>query len=188
MKLTRRGRWAVAGLPVYAVVAIVALSSLPGGTHSVDAAHATAAPSLPALPPELPDTPPPLPTIVAIPTLDVHAHVQPVAVGADGALGVPDDVQAVGVWRKDATTVLDAHVDSRAQGLGVFAHLGQLKPGDAIQVDADTFTVYAITQQPKDELPDTPAFTAPGVTLISCGGQFNYQTRHYADNIVVYAR
>jgi Sortase domain len=86
-------------------------------------------------------------------------------------------------------------VDTTA-GPAVFFRLGDLAPGDTIDVTrADrsvaTFTVYRVAEYAKDAFPtmtvygDTPRAE---LRLITCGGDFDPATGSYLDNIVIYAR
>jgi sortase (surface protein transpeptidase) len=93
-------------------------------------------------------------------------------------------------------SVIVGHVDT-VSGPGVFYNLYLLRPGDAIFVTLGTparrerFTVTWVTEVPKSKFPGQAVF---GLTqkrqlrLITCGGNFDYQTRHYLDNIIVGAR
>lgn len=127
------------------------------------------------------------------------APVVPVGVTA-GALDVPDDVHTLGWWQggtaagsNQGTVVIDGHVDSAGQGIGALASIARMQPGDRLtlrtarnQVD---YVVQARRSYPKDDLP-TGLFTRTGPSrfaLITCGGPFIITTRHYRDNIVVYA-
>jgi LPXTG-site transpeptidase (sortase) family protein len=89
--------------------------------------------------------------------------------------------------------VIVGHVDTYI-GPGVFYDLYQLRPGDTVYVDAggtrQRFDVTSIRELPKPSFPVSQVF---GTTekhmlwLITCGGAFDYETRHYLDNIVVSA-
>jgi hypothetical protein len=85
-------------------------------------------------------------------------------------------------------------VDSRT-GPAVFFRLRALRPGDIVRVGlADgrilVFRVQRVRRYPKDEFP-TEAVYLPTLNrelrLITCGGEFDYASGHYRDNIVVYA-
>jgi sortase family protein len=77
----------------------------------------------------------------------------------------------------------------------VFFRLRQLVPGDEIAVDrADgstvVFAVERVERHPKDAFP-TEAVYGPTpdarLRLVTCGGDFDRSTRHYVDNVVVFA-
>ncbi len=142
----------------------------------------------------------PLPVGVSIPAIDVVAPVVPVGVDGFGGVEIPDDVSTVGWYRFGPTpggsgsAALIGHVDARAQGPGVFFHLVGLEPGALVVVrfgdgSSRTFEVVGRRSYAKDELP-ARVFARGGkpvLSLITCGGAFDRQSRHYADNVVVYA-
>ena len=85
-------------------------------------------------------------------------------------------------------------MDSRT-GPAVFYRLRALRPRDIVRVGlADgrilVFRVQQVERYPKDEFP-TEAVYFPTLNrelrLITCGGEFDYASRSYRDNIVVYA-
>ncbi len=134
--------------------------------------------------------------------LDVDASVRPVSVGADGLLAVPTDPRQVGWWSSSArpaapsgSIVIAGHVDSATLGLGALFRLREARAGDTVSlVDAsDTSTRYTVVARrsyPKATLPAAEVFAldaGPRLVLITCGGRFDQTTRHYDDNIVVYA-
>lgn len=151
-------------------------------------------------------TPPPVPARAApparlrLPALGVDAPVVPVDVQPDRALAVPDDPTVVGWWRAGpqpgalaGSVVLDGHVDTRADGPGALFRLADLRPGHPVIVETAagevSYVVRAVRRYPKAELPAEVFDTAgaPRLVLITCGGAFDRRTRHYADNVVVYA-
>ncbi len=143
-----------------------------------------------------------VPTRVQVPQIGVQAPVVPVTVQPDGLLAVPSDVHTIGWWSAGAvaaapsgTVVLAGHVDSALQGAGTFFDLRTLQPGDQVILSgADgrtaAYTVTARRQYPKSVLPDDEVFgqaATPRLVLVTCGGSFDWDTRHYRDNVVVYA-
>lgn len=139
------------------------------------------------------------PTRVAIPAIDVDVDLVRLGLNIDGSMEVPDF--GLAGWYTDGPepgrpgpAVIVAHVDSRA-GPDVFAHLGDLTPGDEIGVvydSGDTVTFFAGSQEqtPKGELPVAaiwPTTNERLLTLITCGGEFDRRVRHYRDNLIVYA-
>jgi hypothetical protein len=89
--------------------------------------------------------------------------------------------------------VIVGHVDSYV-GPAVFYGLYLLRPGDPIYVDLgatrERFKVRSIRELPKALFPVNQVFGGTGrhqLWLITCGGDFDYKTRHYLDNIVVSA-
>jgi hypothetical protein len=141
------------------------------------------------------------PTAVAIAALDVRAPVMPVGLlAATGELVVPPSPMDVGWYQRSSepgdggVTLLTSHVDTRAEGRGVFAGLVRLMPGDLIELtlgDGTTsrWEVVAREQHPKAALPTTVfARTGPPtLALVTCGGTFDRTTRSYSDNVIVWA-
>jgi hypothetical protein len=90
--------------------------------------------------------------------------------------------------------VLVGHVDSRAQGAGAFFGLRDLHLGASVRVlladgSERAFKAVARRSYPKGQLPAKLNERAgrPMLILVTCGGQFDWGTHHYADNVVVFA-
>jgi hypothetical protein len=146
--------------------------------------------------------PAPPPVRLRLPRLNVDARVLPVSVGVDGLLGVPDNPRQLGWWSASGrpgmpsgSVVIDGHVDSAALGLGALFQLSEARPGDDVILTnaggrSTRYTVVARRSYAKTSLPVAEVFAAnvgPRLVLLTCGGPFDEATRHYADNIVVYA-
>jgi hypothetical protein len=141
------------------------------------------------------------PVGLRIPTIGLDAMVVPVGVdAATGLTAVPEDIDRVGWYRfgpepgELGSAVLLGHVDSHIQGLGAFFRLSSLEPGDRVVVllgdgSSRAFTVVGRRSYPKSALPAAvfDRTGPPRLALITCGGAFDQATRHYADNVVVYA-
>lgn len=77
----------------------------------------------------------------------------------------------------------------------MFYRLGALAAGQRIYVTRKdhTVAVFRITgvrQYPKDQFPTSTVYGNAGyaaLRLLTCGGQFDYATRHYLSNTVVFA-
>ena len=154
---------------------------------------------------DLPATPPPVITAAGrlrIDALGVDAPVVEVRVRPDGELEVPPHPSTVGWWAEGArpgggtgSVVVDGHVDTARDGPGAFFRLGSLRLGDPVELTASDgsthrYTVTATARYPKAELPAQEVFTQDGaerLVLITCGGDFDTASRHYADNVVVFA-
>lgn len=128
------------------------------------------------------------------------SSVVPVTVDAGGALAVPEDPATLGWWSGGAmpgagrgSIVIDGHIDSSRYGAGVFAQLRDLHVGDSIEVatagESRTYAVTGRRQFDKTALPAEVFDQTVGerLVLITCGGTFNRQSRHYSQNTVVYA-
>jgi hypothetical protein len=90
--------------------------------------------------------------------------------------------------------VIVGHVDSRS-GPAVFFRLRQLAPGDEIAVDrvdgsTAVFVVQRVERHPKGAFPTDAVYGPTPVAqlrLVTCGGEFDRRSRHYVDNVVVFA-
>jgi hypothetical protein len=145
----------------------------------------------------LPTSPP---TRVRIPALDVDAAVTGLGLEADGTMQVPADAATVGWYTRAPTpgslgpAVLAGHVDYRGRE-GTFAGLSKLRRTDRIEVTrTDGVTaVFEVTETgryPKDRFPSDAVYGPidhAGLRLITCGGDFDSRSGHYADNVVVFA-
>ncbi len=145
-----------------------------------------------------------MPVSLAIPAIGVHTSLIKLGLAPDHTLQVPPltpaGVKQAGWYDRGPTpgqagpAVIAGHVDSY-QGPGVFYRLGALKPGDAIDVTrADgtvaDFKVDAVDEYSKNKFPTQQVYgpvSYAGLRVITCGGQFDHQTRHYRSNVVIYA-
>ena len=108
--------------------------------------------------------------------------------GTDGVLRLPTDVRRAGWWDGSArlgdplgSVIIAAHVDSLDQGLGVFAQLLSVRPGDDVVVGAgkltQRFEVVRANLMPKTSLTaSSPLYSAPSaarLVLITCGREFD---------------
>jgi sortase (surface protein transpeptidase) len=152
-----------------------------------------------------PDQPHPLPArptgpmTITIPSIGVKAGIVGIGLQADGAMQIPDPDQ-VGGYKAGprpgapGPAVLIGHLDSRT-GPAVFYRLRELHPGDKILIrqrggPTTKFIVERLERHPKTALPTNriwPTTSKPLLRLITCGGSFNDATRHYRDNLIVYA-
>ena len=118
----------------------------------------------------------------------------------DGSLQVPADFAKAGWYREGVKpgdrgpAVLVGHVDSY-DGPAVFHRLKDLRKGDRVVVTRTdgskvAFAVYARETVRKDAFPTSRVYgdtDQPELRLVTCGGPFDAQTKHYLDNVVVYA-
>lgn len=145
--------------------------------------------------------PPIQPERIRIPRLGVDAPVLAAGIRPTGSLDVPDDPHLLGWWAGGAvpgatrgTAVVAGHVNATATGPGAFTNLSQLRPGDEVTVvGADRearFTVVAVRQYPKTDLPAEEAFSQEvtgRLALVTCTGPFGPRSGSYPDNLIVYA-
>lgn len=146
------------------------------------------------------------PTRIRIPAIGVTSDLTVVGLKKDGTLQVPkpgpDYDKAA--WFKGSPvpgavgpSVIEGHVDGKANGPSVFYRLGNLRPGNKVMVTRKdgtkvTFVVNAVRLYPKDEFPTLKVYgntRGPELRLITCGGPFdsNRAESGYTDNVVVFA-
>ncbi len=86
-------------------------------------------------------------------------------------------------------------MDSLSAGPSVFFRLGDLEPGDLVDVTlADqqvaVFKITGVRLYPKDQFPTSAVYgntDYAALRLITCGGSFDEQSHHYRSNIVAFA-
>lgn len=154
--------------------------------------------------PPAPAVPAPRPVHISIPSIDVQSELIVLGLNADGTLAVPSPgpdydkaawFDGSPVPGEVGPAVIEGHIDSAANGPSVFFNLGDLTPGDDIDIDrADGstvhFTVDAVRSYPKDDFPTLQVYgntTGPELRLITCGGEFDSAQGSYRNNTVVYA-
>jgi len=142
------------------------------------------------------------PWVVRIPSIGVQAKLIVLGYPTGAELPVPSLSSALNVgWYsftsipgRPGNTVLVGHVDTYL-GPAVFYNLYLLRPGNQIYIRLGSrgyarYTVRSIHLLPKSSFPTRQIFGsthARRLWLITCGGPFDYETRHYLDNIVVSA-
>jgi LPXTG-site transpeptidase (sortase) family protein len=141
------------------------------------------------------------PLSLVIPSIGVSTSLVHLGLTSSGALQVPPTTTVAGWYTGSprpgaiGSAVIAGHIDS-VTGPGVFFRLSQLQPGDRVYVRrADgTLAVFEVTQVRSYEKDDFPTAAVYGAVpdselrLITCGGTFDYSTRSYLSNTVVYAR
>ncbi|MGW4927629.1 class F sortase [Agromyces sp. NPDC004153] len=168
------------------------------------AGSAAALPDVPVTSPALQDQPaaPPAPTRLEVPALGIDVQVRPTGLDDQGRMGLVDD-PAIAAWyqwgpapaSEAGSTVIAAHVDSLTYDVLPFARLRDAAPGTEVVVTdaAGTRHAYAVQSLQVIEKADVDwdaAFDrsgAPRLTLVTCGGEFDYGNRRYLSNLVVTA-
>jgi LPXTG-site transpeptidase (sortase) family protein len=145
--------------------------------------------------------PPSEPVSIRIPSIGVSADpVVDLGLDDEGAMEVPADPALTGWYTGSPTpgeygpSVLAGHVTWNGAE-SVFFRLGDMRPGDRVEVDREdgttaVFEVTDIEQYPKDEFPTLEVYgNTDGSTLrlITCGGDYRADESFYTDNVVVYA-
>ncbi|GAA4727735.1 hypothetical protein GCM10023216_18600 [Isoptericola chiayiensis] len=170
----------------------------PSSEPAAPAEPVTRVPVRDAAPPQAVDVAAPVRVQVAD-TVDVD--VRPVGVDPDGTMELPGSGDVAGWYRFGAapadeagTTVLASHVDT-SEGVGAFAALADVEPGDRVRVtDADgavhDYTVRTVERFHKSGTPLETIFDRTGeprLALVTCGGRWDADAGHYEDNLVVTA-
>lgn len=169
--------------------------SAPGRKHP-EATEPAVGPDEPSGP-QLPES---SPVQVAIPGLGVTSTVVDLGLNLDGTMEVPQDPAEVG-WYVGShspggggAAVLAGHVTwDRAPA--VFFRLGDLRPGDRVEVTREdgrtaVFEVRRVARFPKDEFPTDAVYGQidhPSLRLITCGGAYDESANRYLDNVIVWA-
>ncbi len=142
----------------------------------------------------------PAPVSLTIPAIGVHTRLIRLGITAQGTLQVPASTAVAGWYTGSprpgevGSSVIAGHIDSYL-GPGIFYRLSDIRPGERIYVrrangSLAVFSVYAVRQYPKDHFPTGKVYgPAPDAELhlITCGGTFDYATRSYLSNVVVYS-
>jgi sortase (surface protein transpeptidase) len=135
-----------------------------------------------------------------IPAIGVRAAIVPQGIdktqGDVGNLAVPWAANAVGWWDggpapgQGGVAVMAGH---RVANWALW-RLPDLRAGDAIELIGTNgritnWIVRDLQEMPKADLPSSLWMEGgvPQLALVTCGGPFDYSTRHYRDNIVVWA-
>jgi len=186
---------------VLIVVAVASQERAPQPPKHAVAAIVSAVDSAVDAAPTLSPSPP---LVIDIPVIGVHSDLQYLGLTDDNRLEVPAPGPRFdeAAWYKYSATpgapgpaIILGHVDSGGYGPSVFFNLGRLQPGDEVLVTrADglvaVFRVDEVARYLKEEFPTLLVYgETPNATLrlITCGGEFDRDTGHYLDNIIVFA-
>ncbi len=193
------GRRAAAGVGAAAAVAAGAAAAFFGPDILREMkAHPVAAQPVRSAAPALPQAQASwVPSRVRITAIGVDARVESVGITSSGTMGVPQDIKDVGWYAlgvhpgQAGDAVIDGHL-TWTSGPGVFAKLGQLKPGDTVIVDYTDGTTRQFKVAKTTEYPwnDRPAglFATGGsarLSLVTCSGTWNGKA--YSNRVVVEA-
>ncbi|MCS5723549.1 class F sortase [Herbiconiux sp. CPCC 203407] len=142
------------------------------------------------------------PVRVEVPSLGIDISIAAESVDDTGALALPENPDVASwyrwgpsPWNPEGATVIASHVDSLEYGLGQFARLPDATAGTRISVTAADgrvadFEVQHVDLAEKDGIDWGQVFDREGparLVLITCGGEFDYDTGHYRSNVIVTA-
>ena len=148
-------------------------------------------------------TPPALvPQRIRVDSLGIDMAIESVGLAADGAMELPKD-PALAAWYRfgpspasaAGATVVAAHVDSLVYDIGPFAQLASASAGTEIVVTTDDgqdrrYAVESVQTVTKQDVPWAAIFDRNGpnrLTLVTCGGEFDYDAKTYLSNVIVSA-
>jgi sortase (surface protein transpeptidase) len=138
------------------------------------------------------------PRRVAVPSLGIDAPIVSLQMDADGDLPTPSSARTVAWYDYSAgpsdmgNAVLAGHVDWNFE-IGAFAPLIRATPGMTVTLSADgTAAVYrieSVSVVPDGDRDGLNALRTDGdntsITLVTCGGEFDWATRSYQDRVIV---
>jgi Sortase domain len=149
----------------------------------------------------VPQTPIPTspPVRLFLPTLNLHPPVEPLGLDRYGAMDTPNNIWDVGWYNAGPVpgapgdAVMDGHAGYPGQPL-IFGRLAKIQPGEPIWVvladgSKQVFTVVSVTSWPANSMPPNmfEPYGPPRLTLVTCDGDFNSDTKTYASRLVVEA-
>jgi hypothetical protein len=140
-----------------------------------------------------------VPVSLRVPAIGLAVSMSELGLNSDGTVEVPTDFQEPGWFRlgpspgQVGSAVILGHVDSY-RGPAVFFQLRSLQAGDRVEVSlADgavaEFVVNTVATYPKAQFPAEQVYASHGysaLNLVTCGGEFDSQTRSYLSNVVAY--
>lgn len=172
---------------------------LPAGDVFVDAGLVPTEALEPVPAPEALDDTPPI--RIRVPELGINATVIAMEMGADNILPVPDTGQEVAWYSygarlgEEGNAVLAGHVDWNRER-GVFWSLLDARPGQTITLVSNAGRVYEYRvdwartfseDSPEGLMTLRSLVGGTTITLVTCTGRFDVQTRSYQDRHVVRA-
>lgn len=144
---------------------------------------------------------PPEPVHLKVGAVGIDMDVTDVGLLPDGTMEIPNDADVAGWYRAmaapgedDGVALLAAHVDEPS-GLGPFASLRDLKEGAKVDVALEdgttvTYQVSAVEETSKETVDFERILDGSlghHLVMVTCGGEFDWDTRHYENNVIVWA-
>ncbi|SEG10103.1 Sortase family protein [Thermomonospora echinospora] len=151
-----------------------------------------------------PPLPRSVPVSITIPRLGVSAPVSRLGLRRDGTIEEPplSEPNLTGWYEEGPTpgeagpSVILGHVDANRRA-AVFHRLGELRPGDRIEVtrrdgSVAVFAVQRLVRVAKDRFPGELIYAEDidysALRLVTCGGAFDSRSGHYVDNVIAFTR
>lgn len=137
-----------------------------------------------------------------IPSINVSGCIEQVGLDQYGAIAVPDNIYTTGWYVNSALpgqpglSVIDGHISGYYNVNGIFQHLYQLKDGDTFTITLGSgrilsYKVYDEQSIPLDKAVQVLFSKNPEIesqlNLITCGGQYDKNTKLYTHRIIVSA-
>jgi sortase (surface protein transpeptidase) len=140
------------------------------------------------------------PVRLVIPAIGVTTRLIRLGVSEAGTLEVPASAAVAGWFTGSprpgavGASIIAGHIDSRL-GPGVFFRLARLRRGQRVYVvradrSVARFKIISVRSYAKSRFPRAVVYgPVPDaeLRLITCGGNFDFATGSYLDNVVVYA-
>ena len=147
--------------------------------------------------------PAPLPPVrIRVETLGIDMAVEAVGQTAEKVMELPKN-PAVAAWYRfgpspaspAGATVIAAHVDSLVYDIGPFARLASATAGTRVVLTLSDgsergYSVTGVQSILKPDVPWDSVFDRSGasrLTLVTCGGEFDYEAKRYLSNVIVSA-
>jgi sortase (surface protein transpeptidase) len=138
--------------------------------------------------------------MLKIPAITLSAPVVKTGLEKDGSLHVPGAPELAGWYSlgprpgEVGPSVITGHFDS-AKGPGVFYDLRKAGPGNEINVvrndgSVAVFVIDKLEIYPQENFNTQAVYgsiSTSGLRLITCAGAYDKTTKHYSDDLVVYA-
>lgn len=136
-----------------------------------------------------------------IPSIGLHTKLDKTQLDSDGHLMVPSNPHQAAWYEngprigQSGTALITGHLDSAAEP-GVFYNLHKIAVGDEIHIGLENGLVAKYTVDKAVSYPQNNSFpwsevyseTGPSqIRIITCDGVYSSQTKHYSQNLVVYA-
>ncbi|MFF2369184.1 class F sortase [Agromyces sp. NPDC058110] len=165
----------------------------------------SAPPRIPTVSAALEDRPPlrgQAPIRLAVPDLGIDVPVEPVGLDDDGRMGLPAN-PSIAAWYSygvapgdpAGSAVIAAHVDSIEYDIGPFARLADAPRGTLVEVTSADGSVRGFSLDStqvvlKGTVDWQRVFRrggSPVLTLVTCGGEFDWDARRYLSSVIVTA-
>lgn len=142
------------------------------------------------------------PRKIEVPSIGTSGCVQKVGIDQRNAIAAPTNIHLAGWYVNSAlpgekgVSIIDGHVQGR-YGTAIFTNLDRLRSGDQIKVQLGDeswreFEVVSIGTYSVNETNDELFKSANGVdkqlTLVTCAGTYNSQTKTYDKRVIVRAK